>query len=93
MISRGGAGGYSLVAFHTSHISIKNHPQIISQRCKIKKDIDEGGDHVLGGRMCSAGHLRSLLSSDGADRLGGTTVWIHWNWIDQSMFSIHQYFH
>ena len=53
---------------------------------QIKRDIFEGGDHVLGGRMRGAGNVRSLLSSDGADGLGGATVWIHWSGIDQSMF-------
>ena len=77
MISRGGAGGYSLVAFHNQ------------LKVRIKNDIHKGGDHILGGRMCGAGNVRSLLSSDGADGLGGTTVWIHWSGIDQKACFVH----
>ena len=61
---------------------------------QIKKDILEGRDHVLGIRMCGAGYLRSLLSSDGADGLGRTTVWVHWGGVDQRAYMLYpnQYF-
>ena len=56
----------------------------------MKKGILEGGDHVLGGRMRVAGYLWSLLSSDGADGLGRTTVWVHWSGVDQRAYVVPQ---
>ena len=90
MISRGGAGGYSLVAFHIRLLISLNHQLAV----QINKGILEGGDHVLGGRMRVAGYLRSLLSGDGADGLGRTTVWVHWGGVDQRAYMLYpnQYF-
>ena len=61
---------------------------------QIKRDIFEGGDHVLGGRLRGAGYVWGLLSGDGADGLGCSTVWIHWGGIDQtkSVLNPDQYF-